>query len=1068
MINDFGATEVNTVLHTALRPTLHISAEGRGYRPIANVSAFILDDSLRLVPFGVHGELCIAGASVALSYLNLPDVTAERFVTAQPTGSGLAMRLYRTGEMGYMTPDGGFHITGRRDHQVKVNGMRVELGEVEEVLRRHPAVAECAVIDRLAFHHHRVLHAYVVPRADRVIELSDLQMYLRKRLLPYMVPVHIEWLDALPRRPNGKLDRAALRDRAPLSIPAEAHADTAADTIASIIRIVREAAAAVLGVGPESVDTYREFRALGLDSVASVDFANYLATKLHRPLSPIKLFEYPTIARLTDYLVRTTPLDANRSDWTALGEGQDTPASPQGTDSSTDIAIIGMSGRFPGADDIGKFWDNLRAGAENIGTIAPDRWDPASIYDPDPARERRSYSKWGGFLADVAEFDPLFFGLSPAEARAMDPQQRLCLMESWHALEDACYTGIGLDEQTVGVFVGARESDYPTLIARAGWAPDANTMLGNDLALLAARISYFCDLRGPSLVVDTACSSALVALHLACRSLLDGECTMALAGGVCVTDDPDFYVATSKLSIFSPTGHCRAFDEGADGFVHGEGVGFVVLKPLRRAIADNDHIYAVIRGTAINQDGRSNGITAPNGEAQTTLQAALYRRLTINPETISYVEAHGTGTRLGDPVEVQALTRSFRQFTQRRQYCALGSVKTNIGHLTAAAGIASLIKAILCLYHRELVPSLHFSHPNALIEFEESPFYVSTRCCAWETLPGQVRRAAVNSFGIGGTNVHCVLEEAPAPNPVGVLDEPAYLVPVTATDPEALARAVGTLSRWVETRGRRQSFRDLSYSLLIGRRLFEHGYVFIARDMEEFSVQLRDALSGTLPPMATLLDGRAPVEGTWELTGTLQAIAPLSDEYLSNLLRIAEQIARGQRTDWRPLYGGELPRRIPVPTYPFAKQRYWIETLPSDQAHVTSKAPEASSVTQAIVGCVSAVLGIDPTIISREQPLSRYGIDSLKALTLKHSLERMLGISVPLQSFLDGSCIRDIAHSLAETRTNSQLQDVSKNSDDRLIERFLNGAFDLRDATDEQLDHLFQRLSETVEVVDAS
>jgi amino acid adenylation domain-containing protein len=933
LVNDFGATEVNTVLH---------AVAGQPYRPIANVSTFLLDEFLRLVPFGVEGELCVAGPAVALGYLHRQELTAERFVEARPGGDGPPLRLYRTGDIGFMTPDGGIHINGRRDHQVKIHGMRVELGEIERALAADPDVSSCIVVDR-GESSQRALHAYVVPRDGATPDERDLRARLRQRLPPYMVPARFDFVSELPRRPNGKVDRLALGGRAS---PSLAPGETSAPLRTVTARLVCEAAARA--VGDDDV-----FDAIGLDSVAIIELAGRLSAELHRSVPPPMLIDHPTIARLTKHL--SSECGGGRA------AAFESPSSAAALRSA--IAIIGMSGRFPGAAGVDEFWHNLRNGVESIGTVAPGRWDAQTIYD-----ERRSSSKWGGFLSDADRFDAAFFGIAPSDARLMDPQQRIALMAAWHALEDSGYAGRCLAQQTAGVFIGARESDYVAVVARAGCAPSAATLLGNDLALLAARIAYFCDLHGPSMVVDTACSSSLVAVHLACRSLLDGECTIALAGGVCVTNDPDFYVATSQLNIFSPTGHCRAFDDAADGFVHGEGAGFVVLKPLASAVADGDRIYAVIRGTAVNQDGRSNGITAPNGEAQAELQESLYRKFGIDPDTISYVEAHGTATRLGDPIEVQALARSFARFTTRRRFCALGSVKTNIGHLTAAAGVAGLIKTTLCLEHRELVPSLHFTRANALIDFDETPFYVNTANRPWDAA---FRRAAINAFGIGGTNAHCVLEEAPLMKPA-LSSADAYVVPVTGPDADALRRVMMALYQWSANAS--DAIRDVAYTLTVGRRVFGRGYAFLVRSVAELHERLGEALEGNAIPV------------------------DLGD------------IAALQRR-----FENEKPRRIRLPLYPFDLQRYWVD----DDEAIIQRSTEPLSVADAIASAVGELLGIDPSRIDRSRPLRTFGFDSIKAVALSHALEQRLNISIAVESLFGDACIDSLVSSASDAANES-------------------------------------------------
>jgi polyketide synthase PksJ len=1065
MVNDFGATEVNTVLHVPLRPDRRRGIDEEGYGPIANVSTFILDDRMQFVPFGVQGELCVAGESVALNYLNLPEATAERFVLANPGNRGPAVRIYRTGDMGYMTPDGAIRITGRRDHQVKVNGHRVEFGEVERVLRLHPAIAECLVIDRPDPLSGSALGAFLVERGATDVEPNQLRQHVRQHLPPFMVPKTIEWVTALPRRPNGKLDRLALRDSPPKTANRTAPAATAGAP-QPIVAPIRALAARILGADPAAIDPHVEFDALGLDSVAMVEFAQQLADQLARPVPVTALFEHPTISRLALHLTPATSAAGER-----LDSQQSAPTAGEASariDGATAVAIIGISGRFPGALDVDQFWDNLVAGVESIGTVAFGRWNAEAIYDPDPASERGSYSKWGGFLADVDQFEPQFFGYSPAEARLMDPQQRLCLMESWRALEDAGYTGAGLADHHVGVYIGAREPDYPVLVANAGVAPSAQTLLGSDMSLLAARISYFCDLHGPSMVVDTACSSALVAVHLACRSLRDEECTMALAGAVSVTNDPNFYVATSKLNIFSPEGRCRAFDEKADGFVHGEGVGFVVLKRLDRAIADRDHIYAVIRGTAVNQDGRSNGITAPNQAAQSELQEALYRKLAIDPATIGYVEAHGTATPLGDPIEVQALARSFGRFTSHKQFCALGSVKTNIGHLTAAAGIAGLIKSALCLNYRQLVPSLHFDRANPLLDFADTPFYVNTACRPWQVARGAVRRAALNAFGIGGTNAHAVLEQAPPPDQVAGDDGRPYLIALTSTDPGAVSETIRRMQRWIERNGDRHAVRDLSFTLLVGRRLLKHGYLVLTSGMSDLAAQLTEIGAGRVLP--TVWPMAAEPEGSSErytaqlatALGSLRAANLSPADRIARIGEVAKLVAGGARTGLRSLYGDDA-RLISAPTTLFATSRCWVDP---PAARPVAAAPDRDRTSAAIepglrtviADAAAELLGV--LALAHDQPLSRYGLDSLKAISLQHALERALALRVPLELLMASSSIDDLVATLAGFRSAEYSLRQSAPRDDRLIERFLDSDLDLDAVSDEQLDWLHERMLE--------
>lgn len=496
------------------------------------------------------------------------------------------------------------------------------------------------------------------------------------------------------------------------------------------------------------------------------------------------------------------------------------------------IAIVGMAGRFPGAQTLEQFWENLRAGVESIvpftdTEVRDSGVDPALLADP-------RYVKAGGVLDDIAGFDAAFFGFNPREATLMDPQQRLFLECAWEALERAGYAPNRCPGR-VGVYAGVSSSDYwqqlqarPDLIADVG---RYQTLLGNDKDFLSTRISYKLNLTGPSLTVQTACSTSLVASVLACQSLLTYQCDLALAGGASIHTPQKAGYLYQPGGILSPDGHCRAFDAAAQGTVGGNGVGIVVLKRLEDAIAEGDTIYAVIRGAAINNDGAAKvGYTAPSVEGQATAIAEALALAEVDPDTITYLEAHGTGTALGDPIEIAALTQVFRARTQRRQFCAIGSVKTNIGHLDAAAGIAGLIKTVLALQHRQIPPSLHFQQPNPQIDFAHSPFYVNTQLKDWSSSQGP-QRAGVSSLGIGGTNAHIVLEAAPAPRP-GSSSRPWQLLLLSAKTPTALERATQNLTGHLQ-RHPELDLADVAYTLQVGREGFEQRRILVCQSREE-------------------------------------------------------------------------------------------------------------------------------------------------------------------------------------------------------------------------------------------
>ena len=590
-----------------------------------------------------------------------------------------------------------------------------------------------------------------------------------------------------------------------------------------------------------------------------------------------------------------------------------------------------MAGRFPGAPDLDTFWRNLRDGVDSITEVPPDRFSLQGIYDPQPGKPGRSYCKHGGFLEGVDRFDPRFFGITSAEAEVMDPQQRLFLETAWHALEDAGLPDRALDGAACAVFVGCSHGDYAQMAGTARLS--AQFGMGNVGSILAARIAYHLNLRGPAVAVDTACSSSLVAVHLACQALRTGECDLAVAGGVALMTTPGMHVLTSHARMLSPGGRCRTFDAAADGFVPAEGVGAVVLKPLARAMADGDRIHGVIEGTGTNQDGRSAGLTRPSLAAQRELQLAVWARFRVDPATIGCIEAHGTGTALGDPIEMQALIDAFRSRApaMRQGRCAIGSVKSNIGHAVPAAGIAGLIKALLMLRHATVAPSLHFHEPNPHVDLANSPFHVPKVAAPWPAPPGDgPRRVAINAFGFSGTNAHAVVADAPAPPPAPAREAP-WLFALSARTPDALRRRAADLSAWL---GRTPDapLADVAHTLAAGRGHMRHRAAVIAADRGELVAAL-DALAqdGSPSSSASPQGGKAATHSALaglaraeEAEGRGTALADLAEAYRAG-------------AGLGPLENRASGRFLSLPGYPFERRRCWVEAGPT----VASPPPRA-------------------------------------------------------------------------------------------------------------------------------
>ncbi|WP_313562824.1 type I polyketide synthase [Ruminiclostridium cellobioparum] len=553
--------------------------------------------------------------------------------------------------------------------------------------------------------------------------------------------------------------------------------------------------AGYLDIPEGQLDISANFMEIGLDSIGATRMISDISRLLNMELYPTLVFEYQTPEELIRYIENTLKQAGESGSPAETKSGQAGEAAHGAEDD--DIAIIGMSLRVPGANTLTEYWDIIKEGKCVIGDIPAERWDAEEFYSTDSGSAHTMYSKKGGFIRNPYDFDPLFFGISPNEAEVMDPQQRIFLMVAWEALQSAGYGGKHCTNR-IGVFAGTEQNTYMEHFAGynsymrikrklgeneafkslekdkqekilsgilntlepAKMVADA--VAGNGLNEIAARVSHCLNLTGPSLIVNSACSSSLVAVHLACENLRSGQADMAIAGGVNLNLNPTPFICLSRVTALSPTGACYPFDSRADGLVLSEGTGAVLLKPLKNAVQDKDFIYAVIKGSAINNDGRSQGITAPRPQGQAETIRNAYLKAGINPETVSYIETHGTGTPLGDPIEVEGMTLAMRTFTDKKTFCGIGSAKAAIGHMLSAAGIVSLIKVVLALNNRMLPQTVNFDRPNPNINFESSPFYVISKAPKkWESTGDFPRRAGVNAFGFGGTNAHVILEEAP-------------------------------------------------------------------------------------------------------------------------------------------------------------------------------------------------------------------------------------------------------------------------------------------------------------------
>ncbi|HLP42722.1 MAG TPA: SDR family NAD(P)-dependent oxidoreductase, partial [Fibrobacteria bacterium] len=736
----------------------------------------------------------------------------------------------------------------------------------------------------------------------------------------------------------------------------------------------------LLKIPAHRIDVKAPFEAYGINSILAMGLTSRLE-KTFGTLSKTLFFEYQSLHDLTAYFLQShrdrliaqfapapIGLPAQAPSPTAptaqagvepatarrlVRRRRSSALTPARTEAEP-IAIVGLSGRYPEAADLHQFWRNLRDGKDCIVEVPADRWDWRAYFSEDRDSEGNHFSRHGGFIKGVDEFDPLFFGIPPVEAETMDPQERLFLQHAWMAVEDAGYSRAslriphpsGLAGQ-VGVYVGVMYGEYQLLGAEASLGGRRMGFASN-LSHIANRVSYVLNLHGPSLAVDTMCSSSLTAIHLACQDLKSGRTSLAIAGGVNVSIHPNKYLMLSAGQFISSDGHCQSFGEGGDGYIPGEGVGVVVLKRLSEALRDGDNIHGIIRGTALNHGGKTNGYTVPNPQAQASVIAQALAEARVHPRQISYLEAHGTGTKLGDPIEIAALTQAFRRGMgggEDNGFCLIGSAKSNIGHCESAAGIAGLTKVLLQMRHGQIAPSLHSSRLNPHIDFAKTPFEVNQALRPWErpVVEGRVapRLAGISSFGAGGSNAHLIVEEYVPERPAPAAGAGKRIVPLSARTAEQLQRKAGDLLEHLREASASGpvDLDAVAYTLQTGREAMEERLGILAGSAEELMERLR-----------SYRDGAGDIEDTWQgqVKRGADGLALLNhDEDMQEAIgkwvarkklgKLLELWVKGLDLEWEKLHGETKPRRVSLPTYPFAKERYWINT------HAAGSAPHGAA-----------------------------------------------------------------------------------------------------------------------------
>ncbi|MBL4976672.1 non-ribosomal peptide synthetase [Bacillus halotolerans] len=994
-------------------------------QPIDYCQIRISDGANERVADGIIGHIEIKGDNVTQGYYNNPESTDKAL-----TSDG----WIKTGDLGFISENGNLVVTGREKDIIFVNGKNVYPHDIERVAIEMEEVdlgrvAACGVYDQKTRSGDIVLFVVFKKSPEKFAPLvKEIEKHLYKRggwSIKEVLPIR-----KLPKTTSGKVKRYELArqyeagnfsiESAAINQFLESSPEKSGQTpIHEIETELLSIFSHVLdGKKVHLTDSYFD---MGANSLQLSQIAERVEQKFGRELAVSDLFTYPSITDLAAYLSESRAEIKH-----------DVTAKPSHV-TPKDIAIIGMSLNVPGASTKSDFWDLLEKGENGIREFPASRLKDAADYLKSIQSEfnGNQFVK-GGYLDEIDRFDYSFFGLAPKTAQFMDPNQRLFLQSAWHAIEDAGYAGDSMNGSRVGVYAGYSKVgyDYERLLS-ANYPEELHQyIVGNLPSVLASRIAYFLNLKGPAVTVDTACSSSLAAVHMACKSLISDECEMALAGGIRTSLLP----LRIGLDMESSDGYTKTFSKDSDGTGSGEGAAAVLLKPLQDAVRDGDHIYGVIKGSAMNQDGTTAGITAPNPAAQTEVIETAWKDAGIDPETLSFIEAHGTGTKLGDPVEFNGLCKAFEKYTAKKQFCAIGSVKSNIGHLFEAAGIVGLIKSVLMLNHKKNPPLAHFKEPNPLIHFHSSPFYINQEVA--EFTPGdEPLRGGISSFGFSGTNAHVVLEEYTSQSEYAPENEnEPHLFVLSAHTKHSLYELAQQYRQYASDDSQ-ASLKSICYTASTGRAHLDHGIALIVSNKQELRDKLASVVQGDghLPGVHMgykNLKEMQPVhkeELNKQAANLIEQRIRTHDERITWLNRAAELFVQGAVIDWRTLYAGETVQKTPLPLYPFERNRCWAEAdhLRLNKGEERGEAALNMNQTKAhIESFLKTVIGNASGIRADELDLNAHfiglGMDSIMLSQVKKAIADEFGVDIPMDRFFDTmNNLQSVIDYLAETAPSS-------------------------------------------------
>lgn len=879
------------------------------------------------------GEIAIMGLNVSQGYIGSIGLAEDGFNSLLINEKPLN---FLTGDLGFIYQN-NLYITGRCKDLIIICGRNYYPNDIEIVAKKaHPSLSknQAAAFEINSGEKAGFVIAIEIDRDFRKYNVNrikeDLMRHVTQQIGLRPLEVLIVRYRSLPLTTSGKIRRSLVKqcylqgELKEITSKAKSINQKKIDQddlwtlltalapeerFSALKQYLGDMVKAILGIPKANIiDEKKGFIEMGLNSMMAIELKNRLQVSLKKTaiLSSTVVFDQPNLEKITNYiagLLKLENLSAHNHEQSAMPTLLDEP-----------IAVIGMSCRFPGgANNTESYWKLLEQGQDAITEVPAIRWDADYYYNSDPQAPGKMITKFGGFLdADVSEFDAAFFGVNPKEAKYMDPQQRLLLEVSYEAIQSSGIDPGSLRGSSTGVFVGISSRDYMDLLMAGDDKSSIHPYMtmGNTASMASGRISYFFGFHGPNIAIDTACSSSLVAIDQACQSLRAGDANLALAGGVNLILSPDITISFSRAGMLAKDGRCKSFDARADGYVRGEGCGVIVLKRLSDAKRDQDPILAVIKSSGINQDGASSGLTVPNGDAQEALIRKVLSKSKLKASDIDYVEAHGTGTSLGDPIEIRALAAVYGEREPSRPL-KLGSVKTNIGHLEAAAGMASVIKVILALRHETLPAHLHFTKLNPKIELN-FPSEIVTKKIAWKR-GDQIRRAAVSSFGFSGTNAHLILEEAISKDFSDTSSGP-YLLIFSAKCLKALQQKIIQLKCYL---GEHIdcNMADVSYTLQMGQSEFNYRTFLVCESVSNAIAQLS--------VLNKYKKSSTQTQGLFQFTPEL--LEKSSGEKLLGI--VGRAWVNGQAIDWSSYYVGQVRRRLALPTYPFVRKSYWADKM---------------------------------------------------------------------------------------------------------------------------------------------